>query len=154
MALFLRIAVPLAAIAAMHPAWIGLGLRLIPRAFHRDVLGWHGRWIDGLGLLALSVVTWGIYGVAFYLFLLSLAPVPLAALPAAAGVNALSFVAGSVAIVAPGGLGVKEAAMTGLLLPFLLPGVAAVMAVLARFWSIVADLVLAGIALLLPDRAR
>ena len=152
-ALILRIAVPVAAVIAMHPAWLGWGLRLIPRALHREVLGWHGSWLDGLGLLCLSLATWAIYGGAFYLFLAALAPLPLSALPAAIGVNALSFVAGSVTVIAPGGLGVKEVAMTGLLLPLLPAGVAAVTAVAARLWSVVADLALAGIALLLRDRS-
>ena len=151
LALVLRVGVVIGALVCVHPAWINLGLRLVPRALHRDVLAWHARWIDGLGLLCLSIVSWLLFGGAFYLFLLSLAPIPLSALPASAGVNALSFAAGAVMVVAPAGLGVKELAMTGLLAPLLPAGVAAVIAVASRLWAIAAELALAGIALLARD---
>ncbi|MBW3628954.1 MAG: hypothetical protein KY464_06615 [Gemmatimonadetes bacterium] len=148
----LRIGVPAAAAVGVHPGWINLGLRLVPKALHREVLAWNASWIDGLALLALAVVSWMFYGIAFFLFLLSLAPVPLDVLPAAAGINALSFVAGMAAILAPAGLGVKEWAMTLLLAPVLPVGVAAVVAVGARLWSVAADVALAGLALLLRTR--
>jgi uncharacterized membrane protein YbhN (UPF0104 family) len=151
---FLRIALPVAAVGCAHPAWINLGLRMIPRALHREVLVWHGRWTDGIGLLALATVSWALYGVAYYLFLLALKPIPLSALPDAAGVNALSFVAGYLAIPAPGGLGVRESAMTLLLTPLFPAGVAAVVAVAARLWSIVAEVGLAAIATLLRGGPR
>lgn len=147
----LRIGVPVAAVLGVHPGWINLGLRLVPRALHREVLAWNASWLDGLALLVLAVVSWILYGVAFFLFLLSLAPVPLGVLPAAAGINALSFVAGMAAILAPAGLGVKEWAMTLLLAPVLPVGVAAVVAVGARLWSVAADVALAGVALLVRD---
>jgi uncharacterized membrane protein YbhN (UPF0104 family) len=148
----LRIAVPVAAVISVHPAWINLGLRLIPRALHREVLVWHADWTGGVALLLLSLVSWALYGAAYYLFLLALAPLPLSVVPAAAGVNALSFVAGYVAVFAPGGLGVKEWAMTLLLTPLLPVGVAAVISVAARLWLVVAEVALAGIALLLRER--
>jgi uncharacterized membrane protein YbhN (UPF0104 family) len=147
----LRVLVPCAALACAHPAWINLGLRMIPRALHREVLVWRGSWPGGLALLGLGTVSWALYGVAYFLFLLALAPVPLAALPAAAGVNALSFAAGLV-IPVPGGLGVRESAMTLLLTPLLPAGVAALVSVAARLWSIVAELVLAAVAALLREK--
>jgi glycosyltransferase 2 family protein len=152
MAWFLRVAVPIGAVACTHPAWINLGLRLVPRALHKEVLSWRAGWVDALGLLCLQLLSWMMYGAAYFLFLLALAPLPFSALPSAAGVNALSFVAGWVAIAAPGGLGVKEWAMTLLLSPLLPAGVAAVVAVAARLWLVVAEIALAAVALLLRDR--
>jgi uncharacterized membrane protein YbhN (UPF0104 family) len=103
------------------------------------------------------VVSWVLYGAAYFLFLNALADVPSNALVASTGVNTLSFLAGYLAIPAPGGLGVRESAMTVLLNPILPAGVAAVVAVGARLWSIVAELGLVGLALVahrkspLPD---
>jgi uncharacterized membrane protein YbhN (UPF0104 family) len=102
-------------------------------------------------------VSWVLYGAAFFLFLHAFTNVPSSALVASTGVNALSFLAGYLAVPVPGGIGVRESAMTILLNPMLPAGVAAVVAVGARLWSIVAELGLVGLALVahksnpLPD---
>jgi glycosyltransferase 2 family protein len=151
----LSLGVPVAALAILlvHPGWLNRSLHLLGRLVRRELHGWHGSWRDGIWLLSLSVLSWVFYGIAYYLLLVSLTPIALAALPLLAGVNALSFVAGYLAIVTPGGLGVREAAMTGLLLPLLPPGVAAVLAIAARLWTIAAELIGGAAALLLWRRA-
>ncbi|HET8654996.1 MAG TPA: hypothetical protein VFL93_05745, partial [Longimicrobiaceae bacterium] len=58
------------------------------------------------------------------------------------------------AVLAPGGLGVRESAMTLLLAPLLPAGVAAVLAIAARLWSVVSEVVLALCALLIFGRSR
>jgi glycosyltransferase 2 family protein len=132
----------------VHPALLDAAIRLVARVTRRDLLRWQGGWSDSLLLLFLSVVGWVVYGGAYFLFLSALTPVPVAALPMLAGVNALSFVAGYLAIVTPGGLGVREAAMTALLLPIVTPGVAAVLAISSRLWTIAAELIGGAVALL------
>jgi len=130
----------LIALLLVHPALLNAVLRLVPRTMHRDVLTWRGGWMDGIALLAMSVLSWLFYGAAFHLFVASLTPVPLDALPTLAGVNALAFAAGYLAVLAPAGLGVREGAMTVLLSPLLPLGVAAVVSALARLWTIGAEL--------------
>ena len=135
------------AVALTHPAVLNGALRLVPRALHRDVLSWNGSWGDGVVLLSLSVVSWLLYGGALYLFFSSLVELaPLAAVPLA-GINALSFLAGYLVVVAPAGLGVRELTMTGLLEPLVPLGVAAFLAGLSRLWTILAEL-LGALALL------
>ncbi len=136
------------ALAAVHPAVINGVLRLVPRALHRDVLVWEGRWRDGIELLALALVNWALYGLAFALFVDALVDVPWSAVPALAGVNALAFVTGYLAIVAPGGLGAREAALAVLLRPFAPYGVASLVAVVSRLWMIAAELLGALLAVL------
>lgn len=138
----------------VHPALLDGALRLVARVTRRDLLRWHGRWADGIALLGLSLTSWVLYGVAYYLFLAAFTPLPLGTLPALSGVNALSFVAGYLAIVTPGGLGVREAAMTALLLPLLPRSVAAVLAIASRLWTIAAEVIGGLLALLLARRAR
>jgi uncharacterized membrane protein YbhN (UPF0104 family) len=145
---WVRVAMLVVAVAAVHPALLNAGLRLVPRALHRQVLVWSGSWARGLWLLTLSVVSWIVYGVAFSLFVAALAPISMAAVLPLTAVNALSFTAGYVALLAPGGIGVRESAMTVLLAPLLPLGVAAVLAIAARLWSIAAELLLAGAGLL------
>jgi uncharacterized membrane protein YbhN (UPF0104 family) len=142
----------LVAALAVHPRVLGWAIGLIPRLLKREVLRWTGSWADGLGLLALSLVSWTLYGAAYWLFLASLAPVPFAELPMLTGVNALSFAAGFVVVIAPGGWGVRELAMTRLLLPILPASVAAVVAIAARLWTVAAELLGGAVVLLLTKR--
>lgn len=145
---------PVAAAAAaaslflVNPVLLNRALTTVSRLLRRDVIRWTGRWRDGAVLLLLSVLSWCFYGVAYFLFVTAVTGLPLATLPLLSGVNALSFVAGYLAIVTPGGLGVREAAMTGLLLPLLPDGVAAVLAIGARLWTIAAE-VIGGVLTLL-----
>ncbi|HUG40998.1 MAG TPA: lysylphosphatidylglycerol synthase domain-containing protein [Longimicrobiales bacterium] len=143
---------PLALLAAgsvflVHPRVIDAGLRLVPRVFHDDLLRWNGRWTDGLVLLALSVVSWILYGLAFVLFLDAIAPVQAGAILPLTGINALSFLAGYVAFLVPAGLGVREGVMAGLLRPLAPAGVAAVIAMVSRLWTIAAELLGAALVL-------
>jgi len=144
-------AVLVGAILLVHPSLLNHVLAAASRLARRDLLRWSGRWGDGLALLSLSVGSWALYGAAFYLFLASLTPLPLASLPLLSGVNALSFVAGYMAIVTPGGLGVREAAMTALLQPVVPLSVAAILAIASRLWTIAAELA-GGAAVLLMRR--
>jgi glycosyltransferase 2 family protein len=140
----LRLGALVAAAAAIHPWMLNLLLRLVPRALGREVLVWRGSWAASAGLLALSLVSWALYGFSFYLFLHSLTPLPATSIPALTGVNALSFLAGYLVVFAPGGIGVRESAMTLLLTSLLPPGVAAIFAIASRLWSIVAEVALAA----------
>lgn len=142
------------AVLLVHPALVNGALRLVPRALHRQVLVWTGSWWDGIVLLLLAAVSWIVYGIAFTLFVASLAPVPVTAVVPLIAVNALSFTAGYIAVLAPGGIGVRESAMTLLLSPLLPAGVAAILAVGARLWSIAAELLLAAAGALAPGRAE
>lgn len=136
----------------VHPRVLNAALGVLGRLSRKEVLRWEGSWLDGLGLLGLQTVSWLLYGGAYWLFLRSVAPFPAGTLLPAAGVNAASFAAGWVVFFAPGGIGVREAAMTALLTPYVPEGVAAAIAVLSRLWSIAAELLLALGALALTRR--
>ena len=138
------------AVALVHPATLNYPLALLRRVSGKDVVRWGGRWIDGIALLALAVVSWGLYGAAYYLFLNSLVRIPVATVIPLSGVNALSFALGLVSP-SPGGGGVREVAMQKLLGPFFPAAVAAVLSVGARLWSIAGE-VIGGIAVLWGTR--
>lgn len=143
-----------AALAAVHPQSVNAALRMVPKALHREVLVWRGTWTDGVRLLGLSLFSWMIYGVAFSLFVASLATIPISAVLPLTAVNALSFTAGYLAVLAPGGIGVRESAMTLLLDPILPAAVAAILAIAARLWSVAAELVLAGAGAVAGRKSR
>jgi uncharacterized membrane protein YbhN (UPF0104 family) len=133
---------------AVHPAFLNRLLAVIPRLLKKDVIRWNARWIDGLALLGLSIVNWLLYGVAYHLFVASLAVVPWTLMPQMAGVNALSFFLGYASPL-PGGTGLREVAMAELLQPYLQDGVAAVLSLASRLWTIAAELLGGGLVLLL-----
>jgi hypothetical protein len=141
------------ALGVVHPGVLNWGLALLSKLSRREPVRWNGSWLGGVEVLALTCLSWGFYGLAYYLFLRSLTALPLSLLPALSGVNALSFAAGLVAIVVPGGIGPREGAMTILLTPYLPVGVAALLAVASRLWSILAELIGGGVSLLVDRGA-
>ncbi|CAN5762735.1 lysylphosphatidylglycerol synthase domain-containing protein [soil metagenome] len=147
-----RAAVIVMAVLVVHPRLINGALGLVPRLLRRDVLVWRGSWGDGIGLLVLANASWLLYGVAYTLFVASLAPVGVNALLPFTAVNALSFTAGYLAVPVPGGVGVRESAMTLLLAPYLPAGVAAIVSIAARLWSIAAELLLVTLGILFRPR--
>lgn len=91
-------------------------------------------------------LAWSLYGFSFWLFLkgITLQNTPL--LPMA-GIFIIAYQIGYLFLLAPGGVGPREGAMTVLLTPFFGPGVPAAIAITSRLWLIVAEATSALIAL-------
>ena len=135
----------------VHPALLNWGTEVLRKVLKRDVIRWNGTWAHGIGLLGLSVLSWIFYGAVYWLLLVSLADVPAESVPVLTGINAFSFVVGYLSIVTPGGLGVREAAMTRLLLVMVPESVGAVLSIASRLWTIAAE-ILGGVLVLLLTR--
>jgi glycosyltransferase 2 family protein len=136
------------AVASVHPAFLNRVLAFVPRLLKKDVIRWNAGWLGGLGLLALSVVNWILYGAAYWLFVASFIDVAPRLLVFMTGVNALSFLLGYVSPL-PGGAGLRELSMTELLRAYFPEGLAAVISIATRLWTVAAELVGGGLALLL-----
>jgi uncharacterized membrane protein YbhN (UPF0104 family) len=134
----LRWMAPLA-LLGVHPRVIGATLRLAARVTKREMPEWRGSWLGGIGVLLLSGLSWCLSGAAFFLFLNSFVTLPLSTLPAVIAMNALAFVVGYVVVIAPGGAGFKEGALTLLLATLVPPGVGAALAVISRLWTIAGE---------------
>ena len=109
--------------------------------------------LKGFRWLALYTLNWGGYALAFWMLVrgLSLPGGLLEVGPAFAA----AYVFGYVVLVAPAGLGVREASMVALLAPIMGPSGAALAAVAARVWTTVVEVVPAGAFWLAGfDRAR
>lgn len=134
----LRIGAPLL-LVFLHPRVINALVRIASRLARRPLEPWRGSMRDGLILFGLGVSQWLAMGAAFSLFVSSLTPVGLDQFPALTAAFALAFVAGYVTFL-PAGVGTKEGALT-LVLAALVPlPVAAAIAVAARVWMTVAEL--------------
>ena len=81
---------------------------------------------------ALTLVSWGSYGLAFWLLARGLGLSGSLPLTTAAGVFALGYILGLLALFAPGGVGVRELVFIGLLTPTLGSGGAVALSVGSR----------------------
>ncbi|MBI4540362.1 MAG: flippase-like domain-containing protein [Gemmatimonadetes bacterium] len=93
----------------------------------------------GLRWLVLYTLAWMVYGVAFWSFARAFAIT--ASVGVAAGAFAGAYFAGYVAIFAPAGIGVREGVLAALLAPHVPAAEAVALAVLARVWTTIVELV-------------
>ena len=91
-------------------------------------------------------VAWIFYGGAFWLLIQSLAPQANLSLISAIGIFAGAYQIGYLALFAPGGFGPREWMMSQMLMPFL-PGIAPIIAILSRLWTIVIEIAAMGLSL-------
>lgn len=142
-------------VAALHPAVLGLlmriGSRLLGEPPPDGTLGAGDLLVAGL----VALVTWGLYGVGFWALYRGLTPMPGPGLATSTGVFAAAYIVGYLVLIAPGGLVVREGAVAALLgsvvgLPL---GAAAGIAIAARLWTTVAELAAFGIAVPLGMRS-
>ncbi|HEU4557466.1 MAG TPA: YbhN family protein [Longimicrobium sp.] len=139
-ALWIGAGVTACAVMMVHPRLLNGVFALVTQIAKRQVVRWNGSWAYGVALLCAGTLSWVLYGGAYYLFIRSLTPVGVDAIPVLTGVNALSFVAGFLTPL-PGGIGPREAAMTALLHGVLPAGVAGVIAVAARLWNVAGEVI-------------
>jgi uncharacterized membrane protein YbhN (UPF0104 family) len=148
------------------PGLLTLGLILFA-GLHPGVIRWIagrlGAWLgepvasvnlgagDIVRAAAGMLTAWLLYGVGF-LFLLRGVGIPweVDQIHVLTGIFSASYVVGYLVLVAPGGLVVREGAMTALLaeLGGLAVGVAAAVAIMARVWMVVAELAALALVLL------
>ena len=103
---------------------------------------------------ALMLLSWATFGVSFWMLVrgvISTATVPLSA---AMGMFALGYVMGLIAVIAPGGLGVRDLALVGFLTPLLGSGGALAVSLVSRVQLTLTEAGAAGIALLLKPAGK
>lgn len=123
-------------------ALANFGLRLIKR----EAIHFHLS-ISGAALVYFGYFfAWLCYGLAFYVFVHAVTPNPELPLLVAIGAFILSYQIGYLAIFTPGGLGARELVMIAVLTPYLGPAAAGI-AIAARLWNTLSDIVASAIAL-------
>ncbi|MDH7486191.1 MAG: DUF2079 domain-containing protein [Anaerolineae bacterium] len=170
------------ALAALYFAWAGegvwfarlrpflfalpLGLALLqPRLLERGLNGLLTRlgrpplrvtlsWAQVWTLLAGYALVWLVMGTGFAALVRALTPLSWAQLPRLVAVFAAAYVIGFLSLLTPSGLGVREGVMTLLLTTTLPAGVAAVVAIAARLWMVVGELIGAGATLVAGRKSQ
>src|SRR5207237_4784530 len=66
---------------------------------------------------SLMLLSWATFGVSFWMLIRGLISTATVPMPAAMGMFALGYVMGLVAVIAPGGLGVRDLALVAFLTP-------------------------------------
>jgi uncharacterized membrane protein YbhN (UPF0104 family) len=123
------------------------------RVLKRDPIKLTLRYRDILFVTLAWGASWFVAGSAFFILLLALwSNTPLIAWPICIGIYALAWDIGFISFITPSGLGFREGAIVGLFAlafspPLLLPGgLAAIVALLSRFVSTIAELLCVSIA--------
>jgi uncharacterized membrane protein YbhN (UPF0104 family) len=100
----------------------------------------------------LTVLSWGTYGAAFWMLTRGLVPDTPLPLTAAIGAFTLGYILGVLALFAPGGVGVRELVLIGLLAPFLGSGGAVAVSIASRLLLTVLEATAALVTLPLRHR--
>ena len=136
-----------------HPGLIEVTANWVLGRMKREPIQLLLRWGDTLIFVSLYIIGWVLYGSAFALLVQAVIQEPVF-LVQAMGANAVAYILGFVAVFAPGGIGVREVTLSGLLAQVMALELAAAIAVIARFWLVGAQLVCALLALIEIGRRR
>ena len=104
--------------------------------------------------LIVYLLLWVLLGAAFFLFIKSLCPISVSQLVVVTGIYAVAWSIGFLSVITPSGLGVREGVLSLLLTTVLPPATATLVALLARLWTLAAELLLGGIAFGIYFRQR
>ena len=129
--LFLALLIPVG-LACLHPRILQPLIMLASKVFHKPAPVLELRYRHLLAVAGWYTALHFASGTAGYLVVVSLAPLPLSDLPMLAGAYSLAYVVGYLSLLTPTGLGVREAALLGLLSTMVPAPVAAVAALLSR----------------------
>ncbi|MCP4705737.1 MAG: hypothetical protein GY865_14150, partial [candidate division Zixibacteria bacterium] len=94
------------------------------------------------------LLTWTLFGFAFYYFLEAVLPNSIIPLNYAIGTYIAAYIIGYISFLSPGGLGFREGVITALLTPFLGVGIAVSIALIHRVWITIAEAIISLVALL------
>lgn len=139
-------AIALAGVIALHPRVLGRVLPVVLRLVGRESteVDWLLPVPEMAKLAALYFVHFSLNGLGFYLLIVSLTSYSPGHLPFAMGAYTLAGVIGLISLFAPAGLGVREGVLVAVL-QFTMPvEVAILVALAARVWATVIDLLLVG----------
>lgn len=134
-------------VLAANPRLMERGIRLASRLFKRPPITVSLGWVQTAALTLGYAVNAFLLGFAFFVFVRGLLPLQDSGFLYLTGSFLVAGLSGMLALFAPGGLGVRDGVLLVALLPILPPGSAAVTALAARLWTLIAELALAAVYL-------
>ena len=112
-----------------------LMVALTARMTHREIVAPAPTFARGLVPPLFSLAMWLTNGLAFYLFVDSITPTPLAQLPAYIAMNAAAYWIGYISFITPSGLGFREGALALMLASFFPAPLAVALSLVTRLWT-------------------
>ncbi|MGO8987816.1 MAG: lysylphosphatidylglycerol synthase transmembrane domain-containing protein [bacterium] len=139
---------------SLHPRVLQKILNWALVRFKRDPVSLPISYPDILWILFVSIISWVVGGVGFYLFVDSVYPVAPQYVLFLTGALAISSTVGLIALFAPGGLGVREGALVYLLSLVMAAPVAVIISILSRIWMTLIEIGLVGMVYLISQFQR
>ncbi|MCD4654142.1 lysylphosphatidylglycerol synthase domain-containing protein, partial [bacterium] len=140
----------------LHPFVLHNALRIMSKKFPKFVVQPEN--LPGFKQMVFLVLRycliWILQGLGFWCALKSLATIPFSSLWPVLGGNALAWLAGFVVVFTPAGLGVREIVLTRINVGTVGAGPAALVAIMARFFMIFSELIVAFLIFLFQLKKR
>jgi uncharacterized membrane protein YbhN (UPF0104 family) len=135
-------------VVLLHPAVMRTLVRLAARLLSEDADPGTPRLADDVRAAGGLLIAWAVYGLGFWCLARGTMSGPLPGPVVLAGVFAAGYVVGYMALIAPGGIVIREGAIAGLLAALTpLPlGVTAALAAMTRIWIVLSELIAVSVA--------
>ncbi|MHB8051357.1 MAG: lysylphosphatidylglycerol synthase domain-containing protein [Coriobacteriia bacterium] len=149
---YLLVLVAAGILACLHPVVFGRLSRVALRLLKSDVREVSLPVAAMLRVVVHYALTWCLGGIAFAVFVGSITVGDPGTLSLYIGAFAAASIGGLLVLFAPGGIGVREAILAGLLAPSYPLAVAVATGVAARLWSTAVELLASGVSALMTHR--
>ncbi len=126
---------------------------LTARVTRREIAAPAPTFARGIVPPVFSLAKWLVEGLAFYLFVDSITPTPLAQLPAFIAMNAGAYWIGYASFITPSGLGFREGALAFMLASFFPAPVAVALSLVTRLWSTAGEILGAVLAVNIGEKS-
>jgi hypothetical protein len=135
----------------LHPKVLQETINRILGLLKRDPISISISYGETLWVLGVCVLSWGVGGIGFYLFVDSVFPVASKDFLFLTGALAISSTLGLIALFAPSGLGVREGVLVYFLSAIMPSSVAVILSILTRLWMTFIEIGLIGVVYLVGN---
>jgi uncharacterized membrane protein YbhN (UPF0104 family) len=137
----------------LHPKVLQETINRILGLLKRDPISISISYGETLWVFGVCVLSWGVGGIGFYLFVDSVFPVASKDFLFLTGALAISSTLGLIALFAPSGLGVREGVLVYFLSAIMPSSVAVILSILTRLWMTIIEIGMIGVVYLI-DKLR
>jgi uncharacterized membrane protein YbhN (UPF0104 family) len=130
------------------PRGIGRLLNFALRLLKKEEVSYNPSFVNRLAIFAIYLISWILMGISFKLFIIAVSPETEITYTFAAGTYIASYVIGYLSIIAPGGLGVREAIMAAIMRAVMPFPSATLIAFASRFFITIVEAAISLLALL------
>jgi glycosyltransferase 2 family protein len=134
--------------AGIHPGILNWGMKLVSKLSPKMHFRYEMRYRQAAFCFLHFLIGWVSTGIGFAVLTSTFLVVDARMFWFLTGANSAAYFLGYIVILTPGGLGVREGALTYMLNFVLLPGIGAMLSVLTRLWYILGEMLFLGVTFL------